>query len=197
MLIVGLGNPGNSYQNHRHNVGFMALDALNAQYGTGDFKSQFRHEGGGLISKIVVAGKPVYLLKPQNYMNQSGKIVQAALRFYKITCPNMLVIHDELDIEFGRMRAKFAGGAGGHNGLRSIDALVGKDYWRLRMGIGHPGHKDLVTSYVLHDFDHDERAKLPDMFRHINQHIIHWLDETQREAMFISHMGQFRLPHSA
>ncbi len=149
-LIVGLGNPGASYQNNRHNIGFMAVDALAEHY-------QFRWgRKFGELAEGRIGDQKLFFLKPQTYMNLSGEAVGAAARFYKIPPEEILVLHDELDLEPGKLRAKLAGGDGGHNGLKSIDQHIGKNYWRVRIGIGHPGNKDLVSPYVLGNFMKEE-----------------------------------------
>jgi len=147
-LFVGLGNPGSAYARHRHNVGFMALDRIAARHGLGPWKKRFH----GLTSDGNIAGRRVLLLKPQTYMNDSGRAVQDSKRFLKIADADILVFHDELDLAPGKVRVKTGGGNAGHNGLRSITAHIGNDYGRIRIGIGHPGAKDLVSAYVLHDF---------------------------------------------
>lgn len=147
-LIVGLGNPGDEYRHHRHNVGFMALDAIARAHNFPTFKSKFN----GLIADGTVDGKRALLLKPQTFMNRSGDSVAAAAKFYKLTPKDITVLYDELDLAPGKVRVKTGGGAGGHNGLRSIDPAIGNDYRRVRIGIGHPGHKDLVTRHVLGNF---------------------------------------------
>jgi len=141
-LIVGLGNPGARYQATRHNAGFWFVEALAAQRGV-TFKSVARYHGE------VAELDGVWLIKPGTFMNRSGQAVAALAGFYKIPAARILVVHDELDLPPGTARLKQGGGHGGHNGLRSLIADVGSDFWRLRLGIGHPGHKDLVTDYVL------------------------------------------------
>jgi peptidyl-tRNA hydrolase, PTH1 family len=147
-LFVGLGNPGTAYARHRHNVGFMAVDRIAARHELGPWKKRFH----GVTSEGSIAGRRVVLLKPQTYMNDSGRSVQAAQRFLKIADADVLVFHDELDLAPGKVRVKTGGGNAGHNGLRSITAHIGNDYGRVRLGIGHPGAKHLVSNYVLHDF---------------------------------------------
>lgn len=151
-LIVGLGNPGREYVDNRHNIGFMAADALLEKYGTGGDKNVFQ----SVVRTASIDGHNVLVQKPQTYMNISGEAVGLCARFYKIPLENVIVIHDELDIDAGTVRIKQGGGAGGHNGLKSIDHLVGNNYWRIRLGIGHPGDKNFVSSYVLNDFSKDE-----------------------------------------
>jgi PTH1 family peptidyl-tRNA hydrolase len=147
-LLVGLGNPGSAYARHRHNVGFMAVDRIAARHDLGSWKKRFH----GLTSDGVIGGRRVVLLKPQTYMNDSGRSVQDAQRFLKIADADVMVFHDELDLAPGKVRVKTGGGNAGHNGLRSITAHIGNDYGRVRLGIGHPGAKHLVSGYVLHDF---------------------------------------------
>lgn len=147
-LIVGLGNPGAEYAGHRHNVGFMAVNEIARQY---DFPS-FRQKYSALVSEGMIDGEKVLLLKPQTYMNRSGDAVGQAAKFYKLTPADISVIHDELDLAPGKVRIKSGGGNGGHNGLKSIEAHLGKDFTRVRVGIGHPGHKDRVNPHVLSNF---------------------------------------------
>jgi len=151
--IAGLGNPGGSYAGHRHNVGFMAVDALAQHYKALAFTKKFH----GAVSRASVAGADCLLLKPETFMNLSGKSVQAACAFYKIPPENLIVLHDELDLPLAKLRIKQGGGAGGHNGIKDIDRVLGANYWRMRLGIGHPGDKARVHGYVLSDFAADER----------------------------------------
>ncbi len=155
-LVVGLGNPGSEYERHRHNVGFMAVDAFHGRYGFGPWKRRFQ----GLVAEGTIDGDKSLLLKPQTFMNLSGQSVGEAIRFYKLIPDQVVVFHDELDIAAGRIRVKQGGGHGGHNGLRSIDDHIGKDYWRVRIGIGHPGAKELVHGWVLSNFSKAEQAWL-------------------------------------
>src|SRR5437660_7990791 len=151
-LIVGLGNPGSRYARNRHNIGFMAAEAIARRYGFPAFRSRFKGE----LSEGVIGGQRRLLLCPQTFMNASGESVLAAMRFYKIGPAEIVVIHDELDLRPGKVRVKRGGGNAGHNGLRSIDAMIGPDYWRIRIGIGHPGVRELVHPYVLQNFTEDE-----------------------------------------
>ncbi|MCY0096175.1 aminoacyl-tRNA hydrolase [Hoeflea ulvae] len=148
LLIVGLGNPGPQYARNRHNVGFMAADAIARRHSFSGFSKKFRGE----IAEGTLAGEKALLLKPMTFMNLSGDSVGEAMRFYKLKPADIIVIHDELDLAPGKLKLKTGGGNGGHNGLKSIDAHCGKDYKRLRIGIGHPGHKDRVNPHVLGDF---------------------------------------------
>ena len=151
-LIVGLGNPGRSYVRNRHNIGFMAAEAIARRHGFAAFRARFKGE----LAEGVIAGERRLLLCPQTFMNASGEAVLAAMSFYKIAPGEILVIHDELDLRPGKVRVKRGGGNAGHNGLRSIDAMIGPDYWRIRIGIGHPGVRELVHPYVLQNFPADE-----------------------------------------
>ena len=157
-LIVGLGNPGARYERTRHNVGFMALEAIQRKHPFAAWRSKFQ---GEVAEATLKAGEKVYLLKPQTFMNASGDSVAETARFYKIPVGEIAVIHDEIDLEAGKLRVKQGGGAAGHNGLRSIDAQLGEDYWRMRIGIGHPGVKELVEPYVLQNFSAEDQAWLP------------------------------------
>lgn len=146
-LIVGLGNPGPQYEATRHNAGFWFVEQVARQYG-GQFRSETRFHGE--VARVTLGGREVWLLKPQTFMNRSGQSVAALARFYKIPLENMLVVHDELDLPPGVARLKQGGGHGGHNGLRDIVAhMGGKDFMRLRIGIGHPGNSGQVSDYVL------------------------------------------------
>jgi PTH1 family peptidyl-tRNA hydrolase len=158
-LIVGLGNPGTAYARHRHNVGFMALERIAARHGLGPWRKRYR----GLVAEGLMGGKRVMLLMPQTYMNDSGQAVGEAQRYLKIPESDIYVLHDEIDLAPGKLRVKVGGGNAGHNGLRSISAHVGNDYARVRIGVGHPGSKDAVVHYVLHDFSKAEQAWLEPM----------------------------------
>lgn len=154
LVIAGLGNPGDRYARQRHNIGFMAADAIARRHDFSPWRTKFR----ALVSEGSLAGVKTLLIKPQTYMNKSGESVGEALRFYKLSPADLVVIYDELDLAPAKVRIKTGGGAGGHNGIRSIDAHCGKEYARVRLGIGHPGDKARVQSHVLGDFakaDHD------------------------------------------
>lgn len=166
-LIVGLGNPGNKYEKNRHNVGFMAMDEIADDYGFSDFRNKFQ----GLYSEGRIGGQKVGLLKPETYMNESGRSVQAAAKFYKIDADHIFVFHDELDLEPGKMRVRKGGGNAGHNGLKSIQAHLGTpDYWRIRVGIGHPGEKNKVSGYVLSDFAKVDQIWLESLLPALSKH---------------------------
>jgi peptidyl-tRNA hydrolase, PTH1 family len=151
-LVVGLGNPGLRYARNRHNIGFMAADAIAWRHGLPGFRSRFNGE----VAEGSIGGERVLLLKPQTFMNASGEAVAEAARFFKIAPEEIVVIHDEIDLRPGKLRVKSGGGTAGHNGLRSIDALLGPDFWRVRIGVGHPGIKELVQPYVLQNFASEE-----------------------------------------
>jgi PTH1 family peptidyl-tRNA hydrolase len=148
LLIVGLGNPGREYEKHRHNVGVVIVDALHRRYGFGPWRRRFSSD----VAEGSVGDAKATLIKPLTYMNESGRAVGEAMRFYKLEPASVLVIHDELDLAPGKVKVKTGGGGAGHNGIRSVTGHLGPDYRRLRVGIGHPGHRDLVSSYVLRDF---------------------------------------------
>ena len=158
-LIVGLGNPGSKYQGNRHNIGFMAVDEIVRRHGFSPWRKRFQGE----TSEGLMGGEKVLLLKPQTYMNESGRSVGEAMRFFDIDPAQVIVLYDELDLEPGKVRVKLGGGAAGHNGIRSMIAHCGPHFVRVRMGIGHPGNKDLVSPYVLSDFRSEERAAVATM----------------------------------
>jgi len=157
LLLVGLGNPEPRYAGHRHNVGFMALDAIARAHCFGPWRSRY----SSLISEGSLGDAKVLLQKPQTYVNRSGYAVAQAMRFYKLPLQDLVVIHDELDLAAGKVRIKTGGGVAGHNGLRSIAEQLGsRDFRRVRIGIGHPGHKELVTGHVLGNFSAADRQWL-------------------------------------
>lgn len=163
-LFVGLGNPGAKYASNRHNIGFMAVDAIASGHGFGIWRSKFNAE----ISEGRLGDQKIILVKPQTFMNLSGQAVNDALQFFKLSPEDLFVFHDELDLAPGKLRFKVGGGHAGHNGLRSIHAHIGPDYARVRLGIGHPGHKDRVSAYVLSDFAKADLNWLDDMLRGIS-----------------------------
>jgi peptidyl-tRNA hydrolase, PTH1 family len=153
LLIVGLGNPGSGYTGNRHNIGFMAVDAIAKRHGIGPWRRRFQ----GVSAEGPLSGERVLLLLPGTYMNESGRAVAEAANFYKLGLPDIVVFHDEIDLAPGKVRVKTGGGSAGHNGLRSISSHIGNDYRRVRIGVGHPGVKELVQAYVLNDFAKSER----------------------------------------
>ena len=160
-LWVGLGNPGAKYAGNRHNIGFMALDRIAADHGFAPWRGKFQ----GSLTEGKFGSEKVLLLKPETFMNLSGQSVGEAMRFYKLVPDDVTVFHDELDLAPGKVRVKTSGGHAGHNGLRSIHAHIGADYHRVRLGIGHPGHKDRVAPYVLSDFAKADQDWLDDLLR--------------------------------
>lgn len=163
-LFAGLGNPGAKYAQNRHNIGFMALDRIAADHGFAPWRARFQGE----VAEGRLGGEKVVLLKPHTFMNLSGQSVGEAMRFFKLAPEDVVVLHDELDLAPGKCRVKQGGGHAGHNGLRSIHAHIGEAYGRVRIGIGHPGHKDRVAAYVLHDFAKADEEWIDDLLRGIS-----------------------------
>jgi peptidyl-tRNA hydrolase, PTH1 family len=153
LLLVGLGNPGARYAGNRHNVGFMAVDAIARHHGIGPWRRRFQ----GVAAEGAIAGERVLLLLPETFMNDSGRAVAEAARFFKLAPDQVVVFHDEIDLPPAKLRVKTGGGNAGHNGLRSITAHIGNDYGRVRIGVGHPGARELVQPYLLSDFAKSER----------------------------------------
>ncbi len=179
-ILVGLGNPGKEHENDRHNVGFMAIDAIADAFGLGPFKAKFEGE----MCEGRIGEEKVVLVKPMTFMNLSGQCVQKVARFYKVTPNRVMVFHDELDLAPGKMRVKKGGGAAGHNGLKSLDQhLNSQDYWRVRMGIGHPGDRDRVTGYVLGGFSKEEQKWLPDWIAACAKHVSQMLSGKHEDYM--------------
>jgi len=158
-LWVGLGNPGGQYALHRHNVGFMAVDTIAEVHNFGSVQKKFQ----GWLQEGRIGSEKILLLKPATFMNESGRSVGEALRFYKLTPADLTVFHDELDLAPMKVKVRMGGGLAGHNGLRSIDQHLGPDFRRVRIGIGHPGHKDRVTGHVLGNYAKSEMDALADM----------------------------------
>lgn len=177
LLVAGLGNPGGGYASDRHNIGFMAVDMIQLRHGFAPWRSRFQ----GLTSEGQIAGKRVILLKPETFMNESGRAVGEAMRFLKIDLADVIVFHDELDLKPSEVRVKSGGGNAGHNGLRSISAHCGNDYRRVRLGIGHPGDKALVHAYVLSNFAKDERPWVEALCEVMAESIGQLVDGRERE----------------
>lgn len=163
-LFVGLGNPGPKYARHRHNVGYMAVERIAEDHGFGPWRSKFQ----GVISEGRLGSGKVLLLKPETFMNLSGQSVGEAMRFYKLAPEDATVFHDEIDLAPGKLRVKQGGGHAGHNGLRSLHSHIGDAYRRVRIGVGHPGRKEAVPGYVLHDFARADEAWLDDLLRGVS-----------------------------
>jgi peptidyl-tRNA hydrolase, PTH1 family len=179
-IWAGLGNPGASYAMHRHNVGFMAADVIAETYGFGPWKVRFQ----GLASEGRVGKTKILLLKPQTFVNESGRCVGEAMRFFKLAPEDVTVFYDELDLDPFRVKVKRGGGTAGHNGIRSTVAHIGEDFRRVRLGIGHPGHKDKVTPHVLGDYTRSEMDDLADMLGAVAAEV-KWLAESD-DARFMS-----------
>jgi len=182
-IWAGLGNPGDSYALHRHNVGFMAADIIAEVHDFGPWQKKFR----SLVSEGRIGRRKILLLKPQVYMNRSGEAVAEALRFYKLDIEALTAFHDELDLAPMKVKVKVGGGTAGHNGLRSIDASLGPDFRRVRIGIGHPGHKDKVTNYVLGNYAKSEMEPLSDLLAAIAAEA-EWLADGE-DARFMSEVA--------
>ena len=165
-LFVGLGNPGSRYAKNRHNVGFMAVDAIARAHRAGPWRRRFQGE----IAEAVIEGERILLLKPETYVNESGRAVAEAQRFFKLALGDVYVFHDELDLPPAKLRVKLGGGNAGHNGLRSVTAHCGNDYRRVRIGIGHPGDKALVHPYVLSDFAKSEAPWVDELCAAVADH---------------------------
>lgn len=183
-LFVGLGNPGEKYAENRHNVGFMAVDRIAERHGFGAWRKKFQ----GVLAEGTLAGEKVLLLKPQTYMNESGRSAAEAANFYKLPEGDVIVFYDEIDLAPGKLRAKTGGGNAGHNGLRSISAQFGNDYQRVRIGVGHPGRKELVAGYVLHDFSKADRNLLEPLLDAITDAAP--LLASGDQARFLTEIGQ-------
>jgi len=179
LLLVGLGNPGTGYAKNRHNIGFMALDEIVRQHEFTPWKSKFQ----GKVAEGKHGREKVVVLKPDTYMNLSGQAVGEALRFYKMEPSQLIVFHDDLDLAKNKVRTKIGGGHGGHNGLRSIDGHIGANYKRVRIGIGHPGKKELVHGYVLQDFAGDEMDGVKQLVKSMAEHLPLLLDNNEAEFM--------------
>ena len=183
-LFVGLGNPGAQYARQRHNVGFMALDRIAETHSFGAWRKRFQGE----TAEGTLRGERVVLLKPSTYMNESGRSVGEAARFLKIPLEDISVFHDEIDLAPGKLKVKVGGGNAGHNGLRSISAHLGNDYTRVRIGVGHPGARDAVAHYVLHDFAKAEYADWLDVVLDGMADAAPWLAKGDA-ARFLSHVA--------
>ena len=156
LLLVGLGNPGSNYTNTRHNIGFKIIDAINAHFKLSKQKPKFK----GLLTTGNIDEKKIYAIKPLTFMNNSGTAIKELIDYFKIDAKDVFVFHDDMDIDFGKIKAKFGGSSAGHNGIESIDKFIGKDYSRVRIGIGKPSTKSNVSDHVLKDFDEEEQQKL-------------------------------------
>lgn len=179
LLLVGLGNPGPSYRDNRHNVGFMAVDAIHGRSRAVPFRKKFHGE----LAEASIGAEKVLLLKPLTYMNESGRAVQAAMTFYKLAPADVIVFHDEMDLAAGKVRIKQGGGHAGHNGIRNIQAHIGADFRRVRIGVGHPGDKDKVVGHVLKDFSKDDAAWRDKLLDAIADNVGHLVDGKDADFM--------------
>ena len=163
LLFVGLGNPTPNSENNRHNVGFKVIDFINKEFGLSKQKPKFK----GLLTTGNIANKKVYAIKPLTFMNNSGICIRELIEYFKISAEDIVVFHDDLDVEFGKIKAKFGGSSAGHNGIASIDKFIGKDYSRVRVGIGKPKENIEVADYVLQNFNEDETIGIENIIRNI------------------------------
>tara|TARA_Y100000817_G_scaffold314450_1_gene313327 strand:- start:2236 stop:2808 length:573 start_codon:yes stop_codon:yes gene_type:complete len=163
LLLVGLGNPGPNNINNRHNIGFKIIDAINKQFNLSKQKPKFK----GLLTTGNINDKKVYAIKPLTFMNNSGTCIKELIDYFKIDAKNVIVFHDDMDIDLGKVKAKFGGSSAGHNGIESIDKSIGKDYSRVRVGIGHPKDNKKVNNHVLDDFNENEEEKIQDITENI------------------------------
>ncbi|MSP09999.1 MAG: aminoacyl-tRNA hydrolase [Pelagibacteraceae bacterium] len=173
LLLVGLGNPTPDSENNRHNVGFKIIDAINKKFSLSKQKPKFK----GLLTTGNVAKQKIYAIKPLTFMNNSGTCIRELIEYFKIEAQDVMVFHDDLDIEFGKIKAKFGGSSAGHNGIDSIDKFIGKDYSRIRIGIGKPKNGMEVTDYVLQNFDGDEMLGLEKIVSNITNSISMLIDK--------------------
>ena len=172
-LFVGLGNPTPNSENNRHNIGFKIIDAINSKFKLSKQKPKFK----GLLTTGNINEKKVYAIKPLTFMNNSGICIRELIEYFKIEAENIIVFHDDLDIDFGKIKTKFGGSSAGHNGIESIDKFIGKDYSRVRIGIGKPNDKIAVSDYVLKDFDDDEKQQLETLKKNITENLVILIDK--------------------
>ena len=172
-LFVGLGNPTPNSENNRHNIGFKVIDAINSKFKLSKQKPKFK----GLLTTGNINEKKVYAIKPLTFMNNSGICIRELIEYFKIEAENIIVFHDDLDIDFGKIKTKFGGSSAGHNGIESIDKFIGKDYSRVRIGIGKPNDKIAVSDYVLKDFDDDEKQQLEILKNNITENLAILIDK--------------------
>ena len=165
ILFVGLGNPTPDSQNNRHNIGFKIIDAINQNFSLSKQKPKFK----GLLTMGSIGATKVYAIKPLTFMNNSGTCIRELIEYFKIDSSDIIVFHDDLDIEFGKIKVKFGGSDAGHNGIKSLDKFIGKDYSRVRIGIGHPKNNIEVSDHVLQDFNEDEKIELSSMTENITK----------------------------
>ena len=167
LLFVGLGNPSPDNENNRHNIGFKIIDAINQKYSLSKQKPKFK----GLLTTGKIEGEKVFAIKPLTFMNNSGICIRELIEYFKIDPEDVIVFHDDLDINFGKIKTKFGGSSAGHNGIESLDKFIGKDYSRVRIGIGKPNGKSQVVDHVLKDFDDEEKIELENITKNITDSI--------------------------
>ncbi len=172
ILFVGLGNPNPDSENNRHNIGFKIIDAINQKFSLSKQKPKFK----GLLTTGKIGNKKIYAIKPLTFMNNSGICIRELLEYFKIDSKDVIVFHDDLDVDFGKIKAKFGGSSAGHNGIASIDKFIGKDYSRVRIGIGKPNGKNDASNHVLKDFDEEEKTELENITKNITNSIPILLD---------------------
>jgi len=172
ILFVGLGNPNPDSENNRHNIGFKIIDAINQKFSLSKQKPKFK----GLLTTGNIGNKKIYAIKPLTFMNNSGICIRELLEYFKIDSKDVIVFHDDLDVDFGKIKAKFGGSSAGHNGIASIDKFIGKDYSRVRIGIGKPNGKNDASNHVLKDFDEEEKTELENITKNITDSIPILLD---------------------
>ena len=173
ILFVGLGNPNPDNENNRHNIGFKIIDAINQKFSLSKQKPKFK----GLLTTGNIGNKKVYAIKPLTFMNNSGICIRELIEYFKIEAEDVIVFHDDLDVDFGKIKAKFGGSSAGHNGIESIDKFIGKDYSRVRIGIGTPNEKGDTTNHVLKDFDEEEKIELKNITENITNSLPILLDK--------------------
>ena len=173
LLLVGLGNPGSNYTNTRHNIGFKIIDAINSHFKLSKQKPKFK----GLLTTGNIDEKKIYAIKPLTFMNNSGTAIKELIDYFKIEAKNVIVFHDDMDIDFGKIKAKFGGSSAGHNGIESIDKFIGKDYSRVRIGIGHPKNEIKVSEHVLQDFTDEENEEIAGILKNITKSLPILLDK--------------------
>ena len=188
-LFVGLGNPTPNSENNRHNIGFKIIDAINSKFKLSKQKPKFK----GLLTTGNINEKKVYAIKPLTFMNNSGICIRELIEYFKIEAENIIVFHDDLDIDFGKIKTKFGGSSAGHNGIESIDKFIGKDYSRVRIGIGKPNDKIAVSDYVLKDFDDDEKQQLETLKNNITENLAILIDK--KLDLFSSTVNNLSLIH--
>ena len=167
LLLVGLGNPGPENENNRHNIGFKIINVINQKFGLSKQKPKFK----GLLTTGNIGDKKVYAIKPLTFMNNSGICIRELMEYFKIDCTDVIVFHDDLDINLGKVTTKFGGSSAGHNGIESIDKFIGKDYFRVRIGIGKPERKNMVVDHVLEDFTDDEENSIEKLTKNIVEYL--------------------------